>query len=106
MIKLPNNGNPTLIEDVPIFRKPTLVYLNYIETQYLLRTRELRWMLQGNNELSGSWGDKKTFSFIVAVDDSGSAVFSSLTQSLTVDASDRDLDDVQHFHLRYRSGHR
>jgi hypothetical protein len=64
--------------------KPTKLFLNFTETQYLLRTRELRWVLQSDNFLSGSWGDKKAFSFIVSVDDSGSALFSSITQNLTV----------------------
>ena len=82
---MPNNGLPTLIDDNDFYKKKTTVYLNYVESQYLLKTRELRWVLQANNGLSGSWGDKSAFSFIVAVDDSGSAVFSSITQNLTVD---------------------
>lgn len=84
MIKLPNNGNPTLVNENKIYVKPTTLVLTYIESQYLLKTRELRWMLQANNGLSGNWGEKTSFSFIVAVDDAGSKLFSSLTQSLTI----------------------
>lgn len=84
LIKLPNNGSPTLVNEVSFYNKDTTVFLNYVESQYLLKTRELRWVLQANNELSGSWGDKNSFSFIVTVDDAGSAIFSSITQSLTI----------------------
>jgi hypothetical protein len=61
------------------------MYIHYTESQYLLKTRELRWVLEGDSGLSSEWGDKKSFSYIVAVDDSGSSFFSSITQNLTVD---------------------
>jgi hypothetical protein len=84
LIKLPNNGEPTLVNANSIYVKPTTLMLNFIENQYLLKTRELRWVLQANTGLSGNWGEKNSFSFIVAVDDAGSAVFSSFTQKLNI----------------------
>jgi hypothetical protein len=91
LIKLPNNGNPTLVNENKIYLKPTTLFLSFNENQYLLRSRELRWVLQADNGLSGNWGDKNAFSFIVTVDDAGSAVFSSITENLTVDPSNQIL---------------
>lgn len=84
MIKLPNIGNPSVVQVNNFYSKSTKMYMNYTESQYLLKSRELRWALQGGSELSGEWGERNAFSYIISVGDSGTSTFDSITQNLTV----------------------
>lgn len=60
------------------------MYMKYTESQYLLKTSELRWILEGDSGLSDDWGDINSFGFFVAVDDAGTSFFNTITQKLTV----------------------
>ena len=61
-----------------------MLSIEYTDTDYLMRMRDLRWVLRTNNPFSGVWGDKNSFYFIAIVDDSGSSFFSSITSGMTI----------------------
>lgn len=103
-MKLPNVGDPSF-EVYDGLKTKVTMYMQYTESQYLLKSRELRWVLEGNSQLSDDWGGVNSFGFFVAVDDAGTAFFNTITQKLTVAYRDPDSYDVQYLHLRDWSSH-